>query len=113
MSGRLPLIYVAAPYSRPDPVENTHRAIRGGLSIWEERLGVPLIPHLTLVAHLVMPRPLDYWYEFDLHQIDHCSALLRLPGESTGADAEIEHADTIGIPVFHSVEELRRWRRQG
>lgn len=94
-----PLVYIAAPYGS-NPVHNTHQAIRFGLTLYEEKLAIPLVPHLTLLADIVEPRTTDYWYEFDLHQLIHCDALLRLPGDSVGADREVQFCKDNGIPYF-------------
>lgn len=106
-----PLVYVAGPYAKPDPVENTHTAIRVGMALWETGLVVPLVPHLTLLAHMVSPQPVDYWYGLDLEQLTHCQAVLRIPGESVGADKEITEATQLGIPVFYDQEDVVRWAR--
>lgn len=108
-SKRLPLVYIAGPYTNPDPVENTHRAIRAGLKLYDTEKAVPFIPHLTLLAHMVDPRPVDYWYRLDLDQLRHCDALWRLPGASTGADAEVGHAVVWDIPVFHHIAQVIEW----
>lgn len=94
-----PLVYVAGPYSHPDPVENTHKAIIAAERI--EALGCAVvIPHLSLAWHLVSPAPLERWYERDLHVLERCDALVRLPGASSGADAEVEFARERGLPAF-------------
>jgi hypothetical protein len=36
----------------------------------------------------------------------HCDAVLRLPGESTGADRDVAIAAERGIPVYYDVEEI-------
>jgi len=36
----------------------------------------------------------------------HCDAVLRLPGESTGADQDVAIATERGIPVYHRVEDI-------
>ncbi|RKE21774.1 DUF4406 domain-containing protein [Streptomyces sp. TLI_171] len=36
----------------------------------------------------------------------HCDAVLRLPGESTGADQDVATARRRGLPVYHDVSEL-------
>lgn len=36
----------------------------------------------------------------------HCDAVLRLPGESTGADQDVAIARRRGLPVYHRVEEI-------
>ncbi|MFF7334807.1 DUF4406 domain-containing protein [Streptomyces sp. NPDC090306] len=38
----------------------------------------------------------------------HCDAVLRLPGESVGADQDVATARRRGLPVFHDVAELPR-----
>lgn len=106
---KLPLVYIAAPYTKPDPVENTHHAVKIGLQLWEKGICVPIIPHLTLFAHFMRPEPYEYWLAFDMDQLAHCDALLRLPGESAGADGEVAFAYDNGIPVFKSVASLVAW----
>lgn len=113
MTARKPLVYLAAAYSHPDPVENTHSAIRAGLNLYDTGLCGVIIPHVTLAAHLVAPRPVDYWYRFDLDQLAACDALLRLPGDSTGADKEVAYATEHGIPVFRTRVGLLRALQAG
>lgn len=38
--------------------------------------------------------------------LQHCDAVLRLPGASTGADQDVRIAQARGIPVFHRVEDI-------
>jgi hypothetical protein len=38
----------------------------------------------------------------------HCDAVLRLPGASTGADNDVRIAESLGIPVYRSVDEIPR-----
>jgi len=38
--------------------------------------------------------------------LQHCDAVLRLPGASTGADQDVAIARERGLPVYYSVEEL-------
>jgi hypothetical protein len=40
--------------------------------------------------------------------LQHCDAVLRLPGASTGADNDVRIAEQLGIPVYRSIEELPR-----
>lgn len=106
---RRPLVYVAAPYTRPDPVENTHLLIAEVNQIAEEGIVTPIAPHLTLLWHLVRPQPLEFWYAYDLAIVARCDAVLRLPGDSTGADEEVRFADERGIPVFFDRSALYSW----
>ena len=40
--------------------------------------------------------------------IEHCDAVLRLEGASTGADQDVALARERGIPVYHAVDEIPR-----
>ena len=94
-----PMLYVAGPYTNPDPVENTHRAAKCATAIYEDGEWVPFVPHLSLLWHMVTPRDPEHWYELDLHQMGHCDAIVRLPGASTGADKEMALAADLGIRI--------------
>jgi nucleoside 2-deoxyribosyltransferase len=104
-----PLVYLAAPYTHPDPVANTHAVIALASELVDEGLVTPLVPHLTLLWHLAAPRPLDFWYAYDVAMLHRCDALFRMEGASSGADREVDFATTHGIPVFTSREELNAW----
>lgn len=107
-----PLIYIAGPYTKPDPVENVRNAIGWGEEIENHGCAV-FIPHLSMLWHLVSPQDIDRWYARDLDIIDHCTALFRFPGESVGADREVEHAIKLGLPVFDAHRDGRQdaWRQ--
>ncbi|MEZ5160039.1 MAG: DUF4406 domain-containing protein [Marmoricola sp.] len=38
--------------------------------------------------------------------LQHCDAVLRLPGESRGADQDVAIAESRGIPVYYSLGEI-------
>ncbi|GAA1673298.1 hypothetical protein GCM10009830_19490 [Glycomyces endophyticus] len=38
--------------------------------------------------------------------LQHCDAVLRLPGESTGADQDVATARRLGLPVYHDPAEI-------
>lgn len=90
-------LYLAGPYTRPDPIINTHAALQVATILFERKLYVPHIPHLTLLWHMVTPRPIAFWYDLDEHHLMRCEAFVRLPGESTGADLEAEAANRLGL----------------
>lgn len=62
LKSKKPLIYIAGPYTKHDPVLNTRTAIRAGMHIADSGLAAVEIPHLTMFVHLIEPRDLDYWY---------------------------------------------------
>jgi len=92
-------IYIAGPYTRGDVAENVHNAIMAAEEI--VKLGhIPYIPHLTHFWHLMAQHDIDFWYEYDLVWLTFCDALVRLPGDSHGADEEVETAESLGKPIF-------------
>lgn len=105
-----PMVYVAGPYSSPDPVANTHETVHRASEMIDDGKVTPVVPHLTLLWHLVAPRTdVEFWYAYDLAILARCDAVLRLDGASTGADREVAFAEEIGKPVFTSKAELYAW----
>ena len=102
------LVYIAGPYTNPDPCQNTHRAVAMGNVVWDAGF-VPVIPHLTHFWHTMTPKPYADWLEYDLAVMRRCDAVLRIPGASSGADAEVKDATARGIPVFDRLGDLLLW----
>ena len=48
----------------------------------------------------------DVMYETARRLLQHCDAVLRLPGESSGADADVAIARERGIPVYTDLSEI-------
>jgi len=102
------LIYLAGPYTHPDPSENTNWAIRTANMLWDAGFLV-YVPHLTHLWHVVSPKPHDEWLTMGKEMVRRCDAVFRLTGESKGADEEVALAKELGIPVFTTFTELRKW----
>lgn len=98
-------IYLAAPYERPDPITNL-RPVLTAAEILIRAGHIPFVPHLTMLWDLVYPHGTDFWYEYDLSWLEVCDAVLRLPGESEGADMEVARARELGLPVYDSMEQI-------
>jgi len=98
-TARRPLLYLAGPYTEPDPVANTHRMIRIADALLDAGF-TPLIPHLTLAWHLVSPKRYETWLDYDRELLARCDAVLRVPGDSNGATRETQYADELCIPVI-------------
>lgn len=105
---RRPLVYIAAPYSS-NPVVNTHDAITIAERLHGTELVTAYVPHLNLAWDLVRPHPADYWYSYDLAFLVRCDGVLRVPGDSPGADNEVVYALRNHIPVFYDEESLLEW----
>lgn len=101
-------VYVAGPYTA-DPASCTAAAIAAGDELL--RAGhEPFVPHLSHYWHrLHTEHGYEAWMRLDLAWVAVAEALVRLPGESSGADREVELALQRGIPVFASPEGFLRW----
>jgi hypothetical protein len=54
------------------------------------------------------PLAADVMYPTAERLLQHCDAVLRLPGASRGADQDVAIAQERGIPVYHSLAEIPR-----
>jgi nucleoside 2-deoxyribosyltransferase len=45
----------------------------------------------------------------DLKLLSKADVLVRLPGLSIGADKEVGYATSVGIPVFHTIEDALKY----
>lgn len=94
-----PRIYIAGPYTVGDVGVNVRKAIEVA-----DRLrflgGVPHVPHLNHLWHLAFPHDYEYWMALDMDWLAVCDWIVRIPGESPGADREEVFAKARGIPVL-------------
>jgi hypothetical protein len=104
-------IYVSGPITKGDLRRNIKQATDAGIRLL--RLGyAPLVPHLTCYMSGDAPEVLpcgtvhEDWYDSDFSWVAVSHAVLRLPGESDGADRETSLARNFGIPVFDSIDDL-------
>ncbi len=110
MSRRL-RVYIAGPISQGDLRANIAQATEAGRKLIEAGFA-PLVPHLT--CYMGGPTPdigaggIDpsVWYEVDLPWVAVADAVLRLPGESVGAEKECALARAMGIPVYSDASVL-------
>ena len=96
-------VYIAAPYSVGDRSENVRRAIDAATQILDAG-HEPFCPLLSHFWDLIHPRPWEDWMRLDLAWLPFAEAVVRLPGESEGADTEADLARIHDIPVFEGVE---------
>ena len=98
-------VYIAGPYTKDDVAQNVRKAVLAGDRLAQAGY-VPFIPHLTHFWHLLCPHLWAFWMIQDMQWLEACDCVLRLPGESVGADREVERAQELGIPVYSSVEAV-------
>ena len=101
-------IYIASPYTIGDTAVN----VKLQIDTADKIIGMGMAPFAPLMSHfqhMHHPRPYQDWMKLDFHWIEKCDILLRLGGESKGADEEVEHATKLGIPVVYNLWELAQW----
>lgn len=98
-------VYIASPYSNGDQAVNVRNSF-----LMADRLSAlgfaPYVPLYSHFWHFLSPHPYEFWTKLDLEWVLRCDCLLRMPGDSSGADNEVKYAQMNNIPVFYSVEEL-------
>jgi hypothetical protein len=100
-------IYVSGPISS-DPEGHARTAMREAARLMDAGLH-PFVPHLSVHWEKHHPRDYESWMAWDFAWLRRCDAILRLPGHSPGADREVALAESLGLPVFMSVDEAIRW----
>ncbi len=114
------VVYIACPLSLGDPRSNVAAADYAQWAIMQHGIAV-INQALTCwcgaaAANATAPNPKawglyrtithDTWIKHSLALVSRADAVVRLPGESRGADAETAHARSLGIPVFDGLQAL-------
>ena len=103
-----PRIYISGPLtSSGNVLENLDRAMEAARQLIAAGFA-PFCPHLTYHVDPGEQIPHGTWLDCELPWVEVADAVLRLPGESVGADIEVERAETVGVPVFRSLRALVR-----
>ncbi len=84
------LVFVSGPLGAEDQWEhNVAEACRLGDMLSDLGFAV-FVPHAYVEWHRHSPADYETWMARDLAVLRHCRGLVRLPGESPGADREAE-----------------------
>lgn len=78
---------------------------RGHLPLVGEWMALPII-HAAGGVHHGDAVFSAYQYPVAQRLLERCDAVLRIPGESRGADLDVAKARELGIPVYSTVEEI-------
>ena len=100
-------VYVAGPLNTGelDEAQHVHDTLNAATLVRD--LGYyPFVPHLCVLWQIHSPRNREDWLDYDFRWLEKCDVLYRLPGKSQGADAEVAHAEKLGIPVVHDGNAL-------
>ena len=102
-------VYVAGPINTGG---NVSANVRAGVDAAERLLNAhlfPYCPHLTHFWDILYPHDRSVWLALDHEWLITCDALVRLPGDSLGADQEVVWAIEVGIRVLNSTDECIEW----
>ncbi len=105
-------VYIASPYTLGDIAVNVKVQIDMADKLMDNEFA-PFVPLYSHFQHMIHPRPYQDWIKIDLEWVKVCDCVLRLPGESSGADGEVKFAEELNIPVFYSLEELYKFYNDG
>jgi hypothetical protein len=94
------MILIAGPYrsgTNDEPAKMAENLARLEAAAW------PIFDagHVPMIGEWVM-------YPTAQRLLEHCDAVLRLPGASKGADQDVAIAQKRGLPVFYELEEIPR-----
>jgi hypothetical protein len=101
-------VYIASPYTLGDIAVNVKAQIDCADKLITAGYA-PFAPLYFHFQHMVHPQPYHVWINLDLEWVKVCDCVLRLPGESKGADNEVAVALSYGIPVFRSMDALNEY----
>lgn len=100
-------VFVSSPYSG-----NVEENVQFQVDIGNELMDLGFFPFTPLLYDEMekkKSRSYDFWIHFTAAWITDCNCLLRVGGESKGADGEVKLAKEKNIPVFYSIEELNKY----
>jgi hypothetical protein len=114
------LILIAGPYrsgTGDDPelmAENLKRLERAAWPLFKaghipmigEWVALPVLSSAGASNGPLDPLADQVMYPAAERLLQHCDAVLRLPGESKGADQDVAIATQRGIPVYHALGEV-------
>ena len=101
-------VYIASPYTLGDVAKNVHKQMQVADALIEHGF-FPFVPLYSHFQHMCFPREYVEWIRLDNFWVEKCDCILRLTGESKGADEEVRLAEKNGIPVFHTVNEVVKY----
>lgn len=121
------MVYIAGPISKGDLCHNINQATAAFKALAEAGVA-PLCPQWSCFSTGAFVCPMSggvfaqatatgcglshgHWVETDLVFVERSDAVLRLPGESSGADMEVAHARANGVPVFDCLADVIAWAK--
>jgi len=110
-------VYVAGAYSASNIIsalDNMRRGMRAGLEVLLAGFA-PFVPwfdyHFQLMIRDEETLTVQNYYDYSMAWLEVSDAVLVLPNSenSKGTQAEIQRAKELNIPIFYSLDELKRF----
>ena len=98
-------VYISSPYTNGDVEANVKIQMDTFVKLKDAGF-VPIAPLLLHFIHIDYPRDYEFWFDACISYLKRCDILLRLPGESGGADREVEEAKKLGIETYFGMDDL-------
>ena len=98
-------VYIASPYTKGDTAVNVKRQLDTVNELMDAGFA-PFAPLYSHFQHMSHPRPYEDWMAVDFVWVEACDVLLRLDGESSGADKEVALALKLGKKVYYDIDRL-------
>lgn len=102
----MPFVYVASPYTLGGVEANVVASIEAGEAIVATGKAIPVLPLLSHLWEVNRPHSYEFWIHYTMWLLSTCDMVVRLPGESKGADGEVAEAERLGLPVFFGLDDL-------
>ena len=98
-------VYIASPYTSGDVAVNVKNQMDAFIII--RKAGwVPIAPLMCHFIHIHDPQSYDFWFDTAVEWLKKCEYLVRLPGESQGADKETQLAKEMGVFIFDGIGDF-------
>lgn len=94
-------VFISSPYTLGDCAANV-RAQHDAFAALLELGHAPFAPLLSHYQQLIHPVSWEEWIKWDFVWLEQCDVVLRLPGESRGAELECAKAKELFIPVIET-----------
>jgi hypothetical protein len=114
-----PFVYIASPYTKGDVAINTRASMAAFDAIMNDGRAWPVTPLWSHFQHILFPRKCQDWIELDRAMLPLYDACVRIAAEyspldykqhdSSGADGEVAAFESMGKPVFYSLDDLFVW----
>ena len=98
-------VYIASPYTHGDVAVNVKNQMDTFIKLRENGF-VPIAPLMCHFIHISHPRDYDFWFDTAVDWLLKCDFLVRLKGESAGADKEELIAKENDIKIYYGIDEL-------